>query len=216
MSEPNLRPDHDIECFWMGFKQSMINFYGQKLLPPRNIENWSARLNKLQAAEQYDKIESQIHNYITLFGLDLLRANSRYHLGILITNIKRWDKLSKKYPVLHAGSSSNEDLRAIQQHQTYDNNIVTILLEIAASFIKCGQEFDGIFDDLELYMIYDDYTRLVDYALQHKKTIIFDRLIKFNYLAVSDALREITGQDFSHELAGNISGKKLLEKLACK
>jgi hypothetical protein len=194
----DLLPDHDIECFWMAFKKSMTNFYALKSLPPRDIEAWSASLNQLQAAGKYSKIEKQIYNYITLYGLDLLRSGSRYYLGILISNIRRWDKIAASHKILQ---SSHED------------NIVTILLEVAASFIKSGQEFDGLFNDLELYMIYEDYTRLVTYAIKHRKSVIFDRLIKFNYLAVGTALSEITGHDYNEFLSVNISGKKLLEKI---
>lgn len=191
-------PDHDIEQFWLSFKQSMTNFYSLKLLPSRDIQSWSDTLNQLQSSQRYSRIEKQIYNYITLYGLDLLRSGSRYNLGILITNIRRWDKVAAKHKILHS---------------THEDNIVTILLEIAASFIKSGTEFDGLFDDLELYLIHDDYTRLIDYAIKHRKPAILDRLIKYNYLAVNESLFEITGSDFKDFVGNSISGKKLLEKI---
>ena len=80
-----LRPDHDIETFWIAFKQSMINFYALKTIPSRDIQRWSDNLNFLQAGQFYSKIEKRIYNYITLYGLDLLRSGSRYYLGILIS-----------------------------------------------------------------------------------------------------------------------------------
>ena len=193
-----VRPDYDIEMFWLVFKQSMINFYSLKLLLSRDIQAWSATLNQLQSSQRYSRIEKQIYNYITLYGLDLLRAGSRYHLGILISNIRRWDKVAARHKILQSG---------------HEDNIVTILLEIASSFIKSGTEFEGLFDDLELYMIHDDYDRLIDYAIKHRKTNILDRLIKFNYLAVGESISGITGHDCSELLVANISGKKLLEKL---
>ena len=193
-----LLPDHDIECFWLAFKQSMTNFYALKSLPPRDIEAWSALLNQLQAASKYSKIEKQIYNYITLYGLDLLRSGSRYHLSILISNIRRWDRIAASHKILQ---SEHED------------NIVTILLDIAASFIKSGQDFEGIFNDIELYMIHEDYTRLIAYAIKHNKSVILDQLIKYNYLAVGTALDEVIGNDFMEFLVSKISGKKLLEKI---
>jgi hypothetical protein len=194
----NILPDHDIECFWLSFKQSMNNFYALKTLPSRNIQGWSDSLNQLQANGKYSKIEKQIYNYITLYGLDLLRSGSRYHLSILITNIRRWDKLAASHKILQS---------------THEDNIVTILLEIVASFIKSGTEFDGLFDDIELYMIHEDYTKLVTYSIKHGKLVILDRLIKYNYLAVANCLLEITGYNYTELLATNISGKKLFEKI---
>lgn len=193
-----VRPDHDIEQFWLSFKQSMTNFYALKIIPARDITSWSKKLNLLQSEERYSRIEKQIYNYITLYGLDLLRSGSRYYLGILITNIRRWDKIAARHKILQ---SNHED------------NIITILLEIAASFIKSGADFEGLFDDPELYLINDDYTRLIDYALKHGKAAIFDRLIKFNYLAVNEVLIELTGENYSEFLVNGISGKKLLEKI---
>ena len=196
--EQLLRPDHDIEQFWLAFKQSMTNFYALKTIPSRDIQTWSDNLNLLQSGQRYSRIEKQIYNYITLYGLDLLRSGSRYHIGILITNIRRWDKVAAQHKILQ---SAHED------------NIVTILLEIASSFIKSGTEFAGLFEDLELYMIHDDYTRLIDYSIKNRKSTILDRLIKFNYLAVSDSLAELTGHDFSEFLANGISGIKLMGKI---
>ena len=95
----------------------------------------------------------------------------------------------------------------------HEDNIVTILLEIAASFIKSGTEFDGLFDDIELYLIHDDYTKLINYALKHRKPAMLDRLIKYNYYAVNESIIELTGEDFSEFLSAKISGKKLLEKI---
>lgn len=198
IKDENLRPDHDIEQFWLLFKQSMNNFYSLKAMPPRDIQSWSDNLNLLQAGQHYSRIEKQIYNYITLYGLDLLRVGSRYHLGILITNIRRWDKIAAKHKILQSG------------HQ---DNIITILLEIAASFIKSDTEFDGLFHDLELYMIHNDYTKLIDYAIKHNKPNILDRLIKFNYYAVSESIIELTALDLSDFLSAHISGKKLLEKI---
>ena len=198
MQDEILRPDHDIEQFWLSFKQSMNNFYSLKIMPARDIQAWSDNLNLLQSEQKYSRIEKQIYNYMTLYGLDLLRVGSRYHLGILITNIRRWDKIAAKHKILQS------------EHQ---DNIITILLEIAANFIKSGIEFEGLFEDLELYMIHNDYNKLIDYAIKYNKTNILDRLIKFNYYAVSESIMELTALDLSEFLSAHISGKKLLEKI---
>ena len=179
----------------------MTNFYVLKTIPSRDIETWSDNLNLLQSGQRYSRIEKQIYNYITLYGLDLLRSGSRYHLGILITNIRRWDKVAAEHKILQSENKDNKD------------NIVVILLEIASSFIKSGTEFAGLFEDLELYMIHDDYARLINYSIKHRKTTILDRLIKFNYLAVSESMTELTGHDFSEFLANGISGIKLMGKI---
>ena len=82
------KPDFEIEQFWLGLKDSMINFYFDKIIK-RPIFNWSNKLNLLQKEEKYNEIEMNIRNYISLYGIDLMRKNDSYHFGILKTNIKK-------------------------------------------------------------------------------------------------------------------------------
>ena len=90
-----MNPDHHIEDFWLSFKTSMINFYNQYKYIKRPIDYWSDNLNKLQKNKDYQSIEVNIRDYMSLYAIDLLRCNSTYHVGILTTNIKRWNIISE-------------------------------------------------------------------------------------------------------------------------
>lgn len=94
----NSDPDYFIEDFWLGFKQSMVNFY--RIIDIENllIPEWSYNLNKLKNEKKYDDIECNIRNYISLYSYDLIKySKSIYHDEILITNIKRWNNISKQF-----------------------------------------------------------------------------------------------------------------------
>lgn len=199
----SLKPDHDIEQFWLAFKQSMLNFYGRtgdRVMPARPINDWSVRLNRLQKTARYDTIEQNIYNFMTLYGIDLLRVGDRYHLGILITNIKRWNKIAAKYPF-----HDSDDV------DSNHNNIIFILLEIVNNFIKCGLDFENLFSDIELYFIHEDYTNLIEFAIKHNKPVIIDKLMAFDSLAVINSLNTYwhLGLDIANEY--KIAGKKVIE-----
>ena len=55
-------PDYHIENFWLFFKKSMYNYYGEDNLRP--IDLWCEQLNNLQKEENYNEIENKIRNYI--------------------------------------------------------------------------------------------------------------------------------------------------------
>jgi hypothetical protein len=199
----SLKPDHDIEQFWLSFKQSMLNFYGRtglKTMPARPIDDWSARLNRLQKTASYETIEQNIYNFMTLYGIDLLRVGDRYHLAILITNIKRWNKIAAKYPFHDSESGVGNN-----------KNLIFILLEIVNNFIKCGLEFENLFSDIELYLIHEDYTNIIEFAIKHNKPVIIDKLMAFDSLAVINSLNTYwhLGLDIANEY--KIAGKKVIE-----
>ncbi len=203
MSSP--KPDHDIEQFWLAFKQSMLNFYGltgEKTMPTRPISDWSERLNRLQKAAKYETIEHNIYNFMTLYGIDLLRVGDRYHLSILITNIKRWNKIAAKYPFHDMDGGESKC------------NLIFILLDIVNNFIKCGLEFENLFSDIELYLIHEDYTNLLDFAIKHNKPVIIDKLMAFDRLAVVNSLNTYwhLGLEISNDY--KIAGKKIIELIS--
>jgi hypothetical protein len=196
------RPDYEIEKFWLSFKQSMDNFYKTKQsMPSRPISKWSDRLNKLQATHEYEEIEKCIYHYMTLYGIDLLRVEDRYHLAILNTNIKRWDKVAKKYNFNDSPMNNAK------------SNLVFILLEIANSYIKSGSEFCGLFSDMELYLIYEDYTDLIKYAVEHHKPAIIDKVKAFDCLSVIKILNTHWHLNLDNHTDIQMSGKKILDMI---
>lgn len=199
-------PDYLIEEFWLGLKQSMINFYQDKSISTlsRCVNGWSDRLNLLKSKQKYLEIEHLVYNYLSLYGIDVLRSGNLYYLGLLNTNIKRWDKVCTY-------NNNNLDNRQGNSNKLKYQNCMLMLLDISYKlFNKCKstgeqQEIAKLFKDVELFLMYEDFQSLIQYALKRKKTNILDALIAYNPNNVYQELDIILGKDVS-----GLSGKKIL------
>ena len=171
--------DHELEEFYLTFKQSMINFYLRHSFS-RPISKWSERLNHLQSKKKYDKIQKLIVKIISLYAIDLMRTCDGYNAGILETNIKRFNRICKNINAL-------EDTVELIK---YDNNIVFLLFDIFRSVINTDgiDELRPLFVQVELYLLHEDYTPLIEYAMNNNKLNILDKLFKYSSLIYRFAL----------------------------
>ena len=187
------KPDYNIEQFWFGFKDSMSNFYYQKNLK-RPINKWSNDLNKLQKEEKYQDIEKNIRNYISLYGIDVMRHIDFYHFGILKTNIKRWNNISNYY------NFNKEETKKYY-------NIIFLLIDIYKKLYDNISENDFIefSTEIELLIINEDFNSLIDICVKYKLDSIIDKLS--NYI---DVLKIINNK-FNLKIKYNMSGKKILK-----
>lgn len=177
----NNRPiDYKLEDFYINFKQSMINFYKDHSVT-RPIKLWSDRLNDLQRKKDYKKIHSLIIKIISLYAIDLMRTCNLYHSGILETNIKRFNLVSKE---------TMEEGKYTIQLIEYNLNIVFLLFDIFRSISKDASldELKPLFVQVELYLLYEDFTSLIEFAMKKNKLIILDKLFKFSPLIYRFAL----------------------------
>ena len=191
-----MNPDYEIECYWLNFKQSMLNFYQTHKLLQRPIDKWSTSLNTLQALKQYSAIEKAIINYLTLYGIDVLRICDQYYINILITNLKRWDKIA-----------------TTNKFYGVEKNLVIILLEIAFALLKSGVDIVniGLFSDVELLLIYEDFSALIEFALIHNKISVLDKLLDYNKLNIINYLN--SHYNMALDMETNISAKKIMKIL---
>ena len=196
-----MNPDYLIEKYWLDLKQSMDNFYTVSNIPPRPIKMWSAELNTLQSLKQYMEIEYNINNYISLFAIDVIRHQSCYYIDILATNIKRW---------YHTSSQ-------IIMTDKY-NNIIFLLFDIYHSLLKNNHNSDDIttihsmFQMVELYIIYEDFSVLIKYAIEYNKPGVLDKL-KTKY-DINTMIFKIYRIDVTQHTINNnskISGKKIIQ-----
>lgn len=187
------KPDYNIEQFWFGFKDSMSNFYYDKKLR-RPINKWSNDLNKLQREEKYQDIEKNIRNYISLYGIDVMRHIDFYNFGILKTNIKRWNNISNYY------NFNKEETKKYY-------NIIFLLIDIYKKLYDNISENDFIefSTEIELLIINEDFNSLIDICVKYKLDSIIDKLS--NYI---DVLKIINNK-FNLKIKYNMSGKKLLK-----
>lgn len=73
---------------------------------------------------------------------------------------------------------------------------------------RCEQEKEDIkllFKDVELYLMYEDFQMLIEYALKHKKTSILDTLITYDADIIYSELEIILGTN-----TVGLSGKKIM------
>lgn len=178
----------DIEVFWLGLKNSMNNFYLNKEVK-RPISKWSEFLNKLQKNEKYESIEKNIRNYISLYGIDIMRYREMYHLSILKTNIKRWNIISKKYGFIK-----------IDTKKYY--NIIFFLLDIYDKLNEKLSKNDMIefAAQIELLILYEDFNNLIDLCIEYKLESIIDKLSK--YIDIINIINEKCNLNLKSQICG--------------
>jgi hypothetical protein len=162
MINPN-DPDYHIELFWYGFKTSMYNFYNAYRMSYCHIQKWSDNLNELKKNKRYDNIERDIRDYMAHYSFDLTKhSNSNYYDQILISNIKRWDKISNTYK-----------FKSCQKY----NKI--ILLFYIYNEIKQDSDiinFHEQIKDIDYTISTNDYDSIIYYAVVMNKSKILEKL----------------------------------------
>ena len=198
----NDRPDFELEEFYLSFKQSMINFYKNHTFT-RPINDWSNRLNYLQSKKDYYQIHKLIQKIISLYAIDLMRVCDTYNAGILETNIKRFNRISNKL-------DSMENIN-------YDSNIVFVLFNIFKTLLKSqtipNTELIELFNQIDLYLIYEDFTKLINYSVNNNKLSILDKLFKYSQEILLQAMNiyDIKVSDITFSSNNVISAKKFVE-----
>ena len=164
--------DYKLEEFYINFKQSMVNFYKDHTVS-RPIKQWSDRLNNLQTKKDYKKIHRLIIKIMSLYAIDLMRTCNLYHSGILETNIKRFNKVSKQ--------TMEDGVYTIELIE-YNSNIIFLLYDIFRSVSKTDEldQLKPLFVQVELYLLYEDFTSLIEFAMEKNKLIILDKLFRFS------------------------------------
>lgn len=199
MNELNL-PDYEIEQYWNSYKKSIINFYNQnKQFVNCPIYDWCINLNNLQKQEKYIEIEYYIREYISIYAIDLIKICDLYHINILVTNIKRWNKITEKYKI------------SISKSKYY--NFVFLLIDIIYSFRNDIDNLSNIkkcFINVEDIINNNNYKVLVKLSIDINKPSIIDKLLKYDnsiYLIIEELY------DLPHNSIKNLSSKKIFKIL---
>ena len=196
----NNKPDYELEEFYLNFKKSMINFYKNHTFT-RPIDDWSSRLNHLQEKKNYFEIHKLIQKIISLYAIDLMRVCDTYNSGILETNIKRFNRISEQL----------EGMETIN----YNSNVVFVLFNIFKTLIKTQSidDLKSLFNQIDIYLIYEDYTKLITYSVDNNRLSILDKLFKFSYHILVQALHiyEIGENVINSRNNNTISAKKFVD-----
>lgn len=192
--------DYELEEFYTGFKKSMSNFYKTHTFK-RPLDQWSIQLNLLQKTKNYKEIHQLIIKIMSLYAIDLMRSANPYNANILESNIKRFNNIS----------ATLEGMDSIN----YNNNGVFLLFDIFTTLIKTQPKEDirELFDQVELYLIYEDYTNLIKYAVDNNKMSVLDKLFKYSNEILLQAMNmfHIVLDDIKLSNNSVISGKKFVE-----
>ena len=213
-------PDYQIEYFWYGLKHSMFNFYGRFKLPYGHIHEWSSGLNEMKSGKQYDKIEINIRDYIAKYAFDITKnETSTYHSMILVSNIKRWNKISNQFNFLSSVEHNKMILLFMiylelkldtkHQHSTLSPSSSSESLDLVdeEKFLTIEEVYESHNDE-----IYDDF---IKYALTHKKIKILELLKNIPGYNVIENLKRLYPQ-YKDSIRNNMSLNKLCSLIASK
>ena len=156
-------PDFHIEEFWYGFKQSMINFYISIGQPHDMIITLSSQLNELKRQKKYDEIELNIRECIASYSFNLAKyTKTIYYDEILLTNIKRWNKISNQFNF----------------NQSKEHNKIFLIFLIYFELKKDAnaQDFLSKLKPIEELIKTDDFNEIIIFAVQNEKTKILELL----------------------------------------
>ena len=191
----SLNPDFEIEEFWYGFKQSMINYYQYiyKKEKITEIKEWSKNLNILQSEKRYEDIEINIQKYIINYAFDLIKNNAEYYPNILLSNIKRWNKISNKY---NFNNIENESY-----------NIIYKLFNIYNKIMRRDSihEYIDIVKDFEIDYKKEVFINLLIFGIKNNEASVVEFSRKFF------DIKEIVKNKFDIEINNNLSTIKLLK-----
>ena len=155
-------PDYEIELFWYGFKQSMINFYKSVDKPYRFVDDWSSILNEFKLKKNYREIESNIRDYISMYSFDLIKySKSTHNDDILVSNIKRWNRISEKFNFIQSN-----------KHST--------ILTLFMIYLKLKQDnrydFLSKLPSIEILIEHNNFDQILNFSLENHKSKIVELL----------------------------------------
>jgi len=165
-----LDPDYHLEEFWISFKDSMLN-YCKITKISFNFENhiilYSHNLNILKTNKKYNEIEKNISEFIMEYAILLVKTNKNCnsHDTILLTNIKRWSKISNNF------------------NDKYNNILIIFMINIAL-------KEDNI-NNIDIIKCYNDnnYNIVIKYCFDFNKCKIFNLLVKIKEYNIYDNIR---------------------------
>lgn len=191
----NDNPDKEIEVFWLGFKQSVINFMKKHDIDIP-ILSWSNILNCYQEKKEYSNIKKHIQIFISYYCIYIFKVNDSYNTSILWSNIKRWNKINDKF------LSEDDDL--------YYFSIFHMLVDIYKGLLNnnsVNEEFTNFFSSIDEHFKKDDITILLDLCVKYKLCSFIDKIN--NYFGCEDYL----STNYNVTIPKKMSGKKIINTI---
>jgi hypothetical protein len=191
----NNKPDKEIEIFWIGFKQSIINFNAiYKINIP--IELWSTILNWYQSKRDYNNIKKNIHIFISYYCIYIFNNVNSYHTSILWTNVKRWGKISDEY--------------IFDKDAPYYFGVYHLFIDVFRVILLHDKDFTEIFDfykKISEDIKEDDIFTLIDLSIKYKLGNIIDKINTYKNI------NKYIEEKYLIIIPKKMSGKKILKKI---
>lgn len=181
-------PDYQIEDFWLGFKGSMLKFYHLVGVSSVHIKKWSNILNKIKQEKNYNLIERKIKEFICIYTIDVMKMeklNDNTSSILLMTNIKRWNKLSNKFSFEQTESQSNSTQMQtlVNSELVNEKNINTKVFELFEIFHNIKKKLNPkhehilkLFKNIDIIFIDNWNDNKFEYEI-----------IKFNKILISES-----------------------------
>lgn len=188
----NDNPDKDIEIFWLGFKQSIINFMNKHNLEIP-IQSWSSILNWYQEKKDYSNIKKHIQIFISYYCIYIFKVTDSYNTSILWSNVKRWNKINEKF--------------LLEDNDLYYFSIYHMLLDIYKSLLSnnnINKEFSSFFSDVNEFFKKEDIYVLLDLCIKYKLSSFVDKIN--NYFKSEDYISE----KYKVNIPKKMCGKKII------
>lgn len=162
----NNLPDKEVELYWYELNNIIKNcFHSISKGVPLELNNIGGILNNLQEKKKYQEIEQKIQDYIsTVCKLYVIHNCPIYHFSLLDTQIKRWNRISKNYPIFRIKDARINNYKCVlfyiyYKYQTYKRRS-----------LECDKFFKKTdYNNQDLY-------ELVDLAIQHNYPYFLDKL----------------------------------------
>jgi hypothetical protein len=170
-------PDYYIEQFWLGFKQSIIN-YCNNIKESKSmdinktlVDSWSCELNQLKKEKKYNEIEYNIRNYMTKYAFYIMETSTdTYNAKILDTNIKRWNNITITFNFI--------------QSEYHNNLLIIFSIYLELQNLK-------LFKNVESMMETNNYDNIIIFAFKNRKNKILELLRKVSSYQLNDNIRRI-------------------------
>jgi hypothetical protein len=213
-----LKPDHEIEQFWLSFKQSIYNilddpryvFVNKKQIL-KHINDFSNYLNLLQTKSEYETIMELILKYLPLYGWVAMSTFDSAIINIFESNVKRCIIIASNSHIVHIPNPQIESITMayIGIIQCCLRKLYQYELIISKIHVSLNDLFNTSFDD---FTVFESF-------LIHQKNILNELLItifehKFTpllqYVTCVFSLEHFVKQQYNIIVPKNVSYKKIM------
>lgn len=190
-------PDKKIESFWLNLKRSLINdikVNTKPIIDDKLLDKWSDDLNQLQKEKKYLEIENKIYQYLIIMASIHLINYNHYTYSILMTNIKRWNRIaSQKYQINKSinWSPNLEENKSLWGYLIEIGNLISrknnniIINDIVSIFKSYELDLDTSYE--QQLMILDE---IMNYSLNNRLHIFIDMFTEDKLFKLNDLIKK--------------------------